>query len=207
MRRDLVGSLVVSDIARALDIARNISDPWYRCQSLAHVAWHLQDQRQLKKVIKEALQAAYEQKEPNPIVSVAAWPVRVMVQKRDPRLGSVVDELLEKIETEPNPVRRADALLLMFHATYHHSELRTVVLAPLLQACEQMNSWKRPIILSDVAMVMAIDDPTSAAQVVEMMGECRRSRKTRREIAAAEWLGPNEFFPYYAKQTRGTNDS
>ena len=101
MKRDLVGRLVVSDIVRALDIARNISDPWYRCQSLAHVAWHLQDQRQLKKVIKEALQAAYEQKEPNPIVSVAAWPVRVMVQKRDPLLSSVVDELLEKIETEP----------------------------------------------------------------------------------------------------------
>jgi hypothetical protein len=207
MKRNLVGRLVVSDIAKALDIARNISDPWYRCQSLAEVAWHLKDQRQLRKVIEEALEAAYEQKEPNRIVSVAAWPVRVMVKQRDPRLGPVVDELLHRIQTEPNPVRRADALLLMFEATYHDSELRAVVLAPLLRACEQMNSWKRPRILSEVALVLAIDDPTSAAQVVEMMGECRRSRKTRREIAAAEWLGPHEFFSYYAKHTRGTNDS
>src|SRR5215213_7284958 len=75
-KRELVGKLARSEPARALEIARSISEPWYRCQSLAHVALYLEDQKQFKKVIGEALAAAYEQTEPNRIVSVASWAVR-----------------------------------------------------------------------------------------------------------------------------------
>jgi len=39
----------------------------------------------------------------------------------------------------------------------------------------------------------------SPAQIVDMIGEGRKSRQTRRDIAAGKWLGPHEFFPYYAK--------
>jgi hypothetical protein len=166
---------------------------------LAHVAWHLEDQRQLKKVIDDALAAAFEHDEPNRVVSVASWPVRVMVKKRDRRLSSVVDELLSKIQLEPNPVRQADALLLLFEAVYHEPQVRESVLDPLLRACEQMNSWKRPRILSDVALVLAADDPNRAAQVIDMIGDGPKSRQTRRDLASGKWLGPHEFFPYYAK--------
>ena len=190
---------MTSEPVKALEMARSISDPWYRCQSLAQVAWHLEDQRQLKKVIDEALAAAFEIDEPNRIVSVASWAVRVMVKKGDRRLSSVVGELLSKIQLEPNPVRQADALLLLFEAVYYKRELREVVLNPLLRACEQMNSWKRPRILSDVALILAIDDPNRAAQVVDMIGDGPRSRQTRRDMVAGKWLGPHEFFPYYAK--------
>jgi hypothetical protein len=62
-----------------------------------------------------------------------------------------------------------------------------------------MNSWKRPLILSNVALVLALDDPDRASQVIDLMGEGRMSRKTRREMATGKWLGPHEFFPYYAK--------
>jgi hypothetical protein len=193
-KRTLVGRLAVSEREKALELARSIADPWYRCQSLANVAWHLDDPRQLKKVIGEALAAAYEHKEPNRIVTVAAWPIRVMVEKRDRRLSSAVDELLQKIETEPNPVRRAHALLLLFQAVYSDPELRALVLEPLLRACDQMKSWRRPIILCDLAMVLAIDDPARAEQVIEMIGEGQRTRQARRYIAGGQGLGPREFF-------------
>ena len=199
-KRDLVGKLAVSEPLEALEIARSISRPWYRCQALAQVAWNLEDGKLFKKVIEEALAAAYKQTEPNRVVSVASWAVRAMVKKNDRRLGTVVEELLQKIQLESNPVRQADALLLLFEAVFYEPSLRNVVLDALLRACEQMNSWKRPYILSDVARVFAIDDLNRAAQIIELIGEGRWSRKTRREIAARQWLGPHEFFPNYAKR-------
>ncbi|HXQ69870.1 MAG TPA: hypothetical protein VN844_05265 [Pyrinomonadaceae bacterium] len=199
-KRDVVGKLVGPEPVKALELARSIADPWYRCQSLAHVAWHLKDQLQSSKIIKEALTAAFELDQPNRIVSVASWAVRVMVKNGDQRLGLVVDELLDKIQLELNPIRQADALLFLFEAVYHEPQLRDRVLDPLLRACEQMKSWKRPRILSDIARVLAIDDPNRASQVVDTIGEGRYSRRTRSDIDAGKWLGPHEFFPYYAKQ-------
>ena len=198
-KRDLVGKLAGSEPDRALEIARSISGPWYRCQALAQVAWNLADQKLFKKVIEEALAAAYEQTEPNRVVSVASWAVRAMVKKGDRRLNTVVEELLQKIQRESNPVRQADALFFLFEAVYYEPSLRDMVLDALLSACEQMNSWKRPYVLSDVALVLATDDPKRASQIVELIGEGRWSRKTRCEIAAGQWLGPHEFFPNYAK--------
>ena len=196
-KRELVGKLALSEPVRALELARSISEPWYRCQSLAHVAWNIE---QFKKVIEEALAAAYELKEPNRVVSVASWVVRAMVKRSDRRVSSVVGELLQKIQREENPVRQADALFYLFEAVFYQPRLRDLVLDALLRACDRMNSWKRPLILSNVALVLAIDDPNRAAQVVDMIGEGRKSRQARREIAAGKWLGPHEFFPYYAKQ-------
>jgi len=199
LRRDLVGKLAVSEPLRALEIARSISDPWYRCQSLAHVAWHLEDRRQFEKVIEEALSAAYEQKEPNRIVSVSSWAVRAMVKKSHRRLTTVVEELLQTIQRQPNPVRQADALLKLFEAVFFVPALRELVLESLLRACDEMNSWKRPLVLSDIALVLAIEDPNRAAKIIDKIGEGRRSRQARRDLAAGKWLGPHEFFPYYAK--------
>src|SRR5690349_14696250 len=108
-KRALVGKLALSEPVRALEIARSISEPWYRCQSVAHVAWHLKDPNQFKKVIDEALTAANDLIEPNRLVSVASWVVRVMVKRGDRRVSSVVGELLRKIQREANPVRQADA--------------------------------------------------------------------------------------------------
>lgn len=198
-KRELVGRLVLSEPAKALEVARSISGPWYRCQSLAQVAWCLEDRKEYKKVIGEALAAAFEQDEPNRIVSVASWAVRVMVKKSDPQLKPAVDRLLDQIQREPNPVRQADALFYLFEAVFQETHLRDLVLDVLLRACGQMHSWKHPVVLSDIAFVLAIDDPNRAAEIVDLIGDCRKGRQARRAIAEGKWLGPHEFFPYYAK--------
>lgn len=198
-KRDLVTKLAMSDVVRGLEIARSVRDPWYRSQSLAHVAWHLKDHMQFKQVVGEALSAAYEQDEPNRVVTVASWTVRVMVKRGEKGSGRVVHELLSKLQLQPNPVRRADALLVLFEAVYYEPRLRDFVLDALLRECEQMNSWKRPRILGAIALVFAIDEPNRADKIVDMIGDGRKSRQVRREIAARTWIGPHEFFPYYAK--------
>jgi hypothetical protein len=200
-KRNSVGKLAQSDPTKALEVARSISEPWYRCQSLAAVAWHLEDRNQFENVIGEALTAAYEQDAPNRVVSVASWAVRAMVKRSDRRLKPVVHRLLDQIQLEPNPVRQADALFFLFEAVFYEPRLRYPVLDALLHACGEMKSWKRPRILSDIALVLAIDDPNRASEIVEMIGEGRKSGQTRQDIAAGRWLGPHEFFPHYAKPT------
>lgn len=198
-KRELVGNLAASDSARALEVARGIADPWYRCQSLAAVAWHIEDRKQFEKVIGEALTAAHEQDVPNRIVSVASWAVRAMVKRSDRRVGPEVSRLLDRIQSETNPVRQADALFYLFEAVFYIPQLRDSVLDALLHACEEMKSWKRPRILSDIALVLAIDDPNRADEIVELIGDRRKTRQTRHDIATGQWLGPHEFFPHYAK--------
>ena len=144
-----VWELCKTDINAALEFARKIESSWNRAQALASVALHISQKAKFLKIIKEAFEAARENHQPNRIVSCAAWAVQVTTKRDDVDSLPFVEELLKIIGREPNPVRRADALLLVFEAVYYRKELRSVVLAPLLQACEEMRSWKRPCILSD----------------------------------------------------------
>lgn len=187
------------DVDAALSFAQNIEWEWYRCQSLAEVAWHTKPRAKFMKIVGEALETAREMSEPNRTVSGSAWVVRAMAQRDDVDILPVVRELLQVIEREPNPVCRADALLLLFEAVYRKRELREIVLTPLLDACEAMRSWKQPRTLKYIALILAIDDMPSANKVIGMIRKQSTKRQAEEAIERREWLGAHEFFPYYAK--------
>ncbi|MEN6520502.1 MAG: hypothetical protein ABFD46_05040 [Armatimonadota bacterium] len=65
--RTRVSQTLGSDPNKALAIARSIEHPWYRCQALAEVVDHLDDKQQRSAIIREALNAAMENVEPNPV--------------------------------------------------------------------------------------------------------------------------------------------
>ena len=197
--RQKVWELCKTDVDAALEFARKIESRWNRAQALAAVALHVSQKARFLKIVKEAFEAARENRQPNRIASCAAWIVRAITKRNDVDALPFVEELLEIIKREPNPVRRADALLFIFEAVYRRKELRGVVLDPLLQACQEMNSWKQPRILSDIALVAAIDDLPLANKIIEMIGNGRRKRQTLKMIEKGEWLGAHEFFPYFAK--------
>ena len=197
--RQKTWELAQVDVDAALRFARNIEWDWYRCQSLAKVAWHTKPKAKFMKVVNEALKIARRMPEPNRTVSCSAWVVRAMAQRDDVDILPVVRELLQIIEREPNPVRRADALLLLFEAIYRSRDLREVVLTPLLDACEAMRSWKKPRTLKYIALILASDDLPLAGKVMGMIQNDTVKRQARRAIEKREWLGAHEFFPYYAK--------
>ncbi|CDF63261.1 Conserved hypothetical protein [Xanthomonas citri pv. fuscans] len=60
-------------------IARKIKHPWYRCQALSRAAEFSSGAKRTA-LLKAAIEAAHEQSEPNPIVTVACWPVAVMAE-------------------------------------------------------------------------------------------------------------------------------
>jgi hypothetical protein len=177
--REKTWELAQVDVDAALRFARNIEWDWYRCQSLATVAWHTKPKARFIKIAYEALEIARAMSEPNRTVSCSAWVVRAVAQRDDVDILSVVRELLQTI--------------------YRKRELREVVLTPLLKACEEMKGWKQPKILKDLALILALDDLPSANKVVEMIQKESTKRKAKKAIEKQEWLGAHEFFPYYAK--------
>jgi hypothetical protein len=197
--REKTWELIGKDLDAATKFAEAIQDPWRRVQALAMVASRTTEQKRFTRITQQALNTAKKFKEPNRIVTCSAWIVRAMAERYDVDIKSVVNVLLESIASESNPVRRADALLILFEAVYRRSELRTTLLAALLNACNEMNSWKRDRILADTARVLAVDEMPEARKVIRMINNDSIKRKAESSVERQESLGPHDFWPYYAK--------
>jgi|RhiMethySRZTD1v2_1073278.scaffolds.fasta_scaffold116629_1 hypothetical protein len=197
--RDRTRELLKADVDEAFRYAQGIKDDWYRCQSLANVARYRSSKSSFVQTTELALKAAKQLPNPNRIVSCSSWVVKAMAERPDVDPSETVDEMLKIIASEDNPVRQADALLLLFNAVYSRPAIRYKVLDVLLRACEKMKSWKQQRILSDIALVLAKDDVPRARQVVERITKPATKGKTIKLIEDGSCLGPNEFFPYYTK--------
>lgn len=197
--RQKIWELCKVDLEAAFHLAQKTQGYWYRCQALAAVAWHTKLKVDFLKIVNEALEAACETQEPNRIVSCSAWVVRAMAERDDVNIQPVIENLLEIIHHEANPVCQADALLLLFEAVYCKKELRKKVLCPLLAACQKMKSWKQPRILKAIALILAIDDLALANEVIEMIDKDSIKHQAKEALDKGEWLGAHEFFPHYAK--------
>ncbi len=198
--RQKTWELAQTDQEKALAFARKIGSDWNRCQSLAFVAWHVRPKKLFLTVVNEALGIARDMREPNRAVTCSAWPVRAMAERDDVELLPTILALVDTINQEPNPVRRADALLFLYEAVYFKHEVKPLVFSPLLAACTAMNSWKKPRMLQDIALILAVDDLPAAFRMIEMLSKESAKEKVRDYIEKSLWLGPHEFFPYYTKQ-------
>lgn len=169
-------------VARALTEARQNPDPWYRCQSLTAVAAETADEARAAAILHEALRTAREQQEPNRIVSIASWPVGVYVGRGLGDLSQEVTTLLQIISVEPNPVRRADALLLLLGAVLPDAALREATLAPLLQVCSEARGWKIRRILQYASYTMAHVDAEAAMDILSRIPASREARRARKMV-------------------------
>lgn len=95
--RALVIGTAPHDADAAAKLAAKIAHPWYRCQSLAISAEFSSGPKRLR-LLDAAFAAAFEQAEPNRIVSVAFWPLRVLVADASDGLEARVRELIEVAE-------------------------------------------------------------------------------------------------------------
>jgi hypothetical protein len=187
--------LAATDPAKAMKIAENIRDPWYRCQAIAACAWHAPARAERLRWVRHALAAAAELDSPNRAVSVAAWPLQVLARDQDPQLGGLIAEALATIAQEPNPVQRGDALVLLAHSVVPAGpDAYAPVIKALVETCRVANSWKVPRFLRSASLMLAESDINGANEILAAMCEGRLSRQTRADIAAKKWLGPRSFF-------------
>ena len=180
--RRRVDDLVANSFDRAVEEARKIAHPWYRCQGLARVADEVRSDAHAAKLLRESLAAAREQTEPNRIVTVASWPVKVMVRRGVEGVESEVAKLLDVIGTEPNPLRRGNALLFLLHAVFPREPLRREVLHRLVDALRSCRGWKARRLLQFTAETMLDVSVEEAERISALIPPSKEANRARRAI-------------------------
>lgn len=175
---DVRGRARAADAAKtdpelAATIAKAIRHPWYRCQALAMAAEAHASENVRMRLIDAAFDAAYEQSEPNRIVSVASWPLKLLSEIDSSRASVRIEDLLRIISTEPHSLRRLDALVAVMQAVAPYAELRSILKVPLIDAARSGHGWRTQRKASLVAMMLAEDDPEFGDEMLATQPFCR----------------------------------
>jgi hypothetical protein len=161
-----VARLIPLDPDGALHKAREIRHPWYRCQSLAYVAEAQHSKSMALRLLKESLAAAYEQSEPNRIVSVASWPLRQLV-KLDPVAASAqTKDLLRIISGEEHGLRRLDGITRILTAVVERPDLLELVKPAFVAALAASQGWRTERTVAFVVSLLASIDRPFAQSLV-----------------------------------------
>jgi hypothetical protein len=179
-----VGKLLPSNPVAALDRARAIQHPWYRCQSLTNVAENEKSRSVAVRLLNEALRAAREQTEPNRVVSVASWPLRELVKRDASAARAVTEELLRTICTEPHGLRRLDGLNRILWAVADNAELRQLVQPAFSNAASQSAGWRTERTVAFMATYLAKWDRPFAQALLESREPNRFRNAAEKELTS-----------------------
>jgi hypothetical protein len=193
--RSLVSDVAASDNHYALQIARQIRNPWYRCQSLAWVA-RFAPHGEFDDRIDEALAACFDGANPYKCVAVSAWPLRALIEREQTtRLAEFVPKLMKIAETIDHPVSRMDALGSLLDGVFPAGDpYRRTVFEAYASACEGANSWKAGRGLAGFALRFAPIDPGLARSIIESMRDSQYKRRAMRELATVRDVRTNSYF-------------
>jgi hypothetical protein len=175
--RSHVDSLVKYDPEGALKVARAINHPWYRCQSLSKVAEHWVEKEQRVQILKEALKTAQLQDDINRIVSVSAWPLRVLVKLDTAEVANQLKFLVTQAESELHTLRRADALFSVAAAVSTDRSLLSIVIPSLVRALLGGYGWRIDRLIRNSSPLVKIAMPELLAQLLEHHSECKKKKE------------------------------
>lgn len=195
IERDRATELAKTNPAEALAIARGIVDPWFRAQALAWIGRYFPGSR-FEAVLAEAQASGAGSDDAYVAVAVSAWGVRALLE-RDARAkaAGAVETALARSRGIRHPVRRLDALFLLFHAVFDDHALRTGVLEALMAACVAAKSWKAGDRMREAALMLATaQHPLEVVRVLASMPEGKHRRTAMERIRAGEQRTPRKFF-------------
>jgi hypothetical protein len=114
-QRDAVARQAKTDLSAALHSARNIADPWFRAQALAHVLRYSEVQSQW--IADQAAAAAEECSDAYKQCAARAWEIAALAERSDCKAAVArLTSVLSKIGTVVPPSSRSEALSLLLHA-------------------------------------------------------------------------------------------
>ena len=191
----VVGRTEVSELAKeepkkALQKARNIEHPWYRCQAISSIVEANPSDPGARSLLDEAFAAAYAQHEPNRVASVAFWPLRLLVGISPCHAVTRTKELLQVIAREPHGLRRLDGLQAILAATAASGELRQLTLAPFLAASQASQGWRTERIVNAAAEALIPFDRSAAMKLLSARSPSRYTRRSRALLSQP--MGANE---------------
>lgn len=182
-KRGHVYKLAVTDPYTALIIARSISHPWYKCQSLSIVAKYIKDQKIQLIVLNEAFEIAQTQEEINRIVTVSAWPLEILASIDLKAAKKRLNPLILQAKKEPHPIRRTDAIFGLFLAVKEFSSLLEIVIPPLVKTILSGHGWKidRQI---RFLITLFIKEKIFQEMIDSLIAHHRENREKRRFMAS-----------------------
>jgi hypothetical protein len=151
--------LAPTDFPKALQAAYRVSNPWYRCQSLAAVA-RFAPENEVNRIADEARDAAQLGKDVYQRVAACAWPICALAERGKIRQAEqMLKQSLDEASKDPHPVSRMSCLtLLLMGAWPLPAENKQQALTALLATCLMADSWKAGRTMRNWASVIAGED-------------------------------------------------
>ena len=159
-----------------------LKHPWYRCQALSHIAENDHSSGNSLPLLEEAISAAYEQSDPNRIVSVAFWPLRQLVRVCPSSAKSLTNRLLKTIAEEAHGLRKLDGISMVLSAVLSESELREIVLPAFSIAAQNSMGWRTDRIVAYTACDLAQFDLIKAREMLVSRPPNKFSKKISLKI-------------------------
>ncbi|HEV2861005.1 MAG TPA: hypothetical protein VGX48_08370 [Pyrinomonadaceae bacterium] len=194
-RRELAAKIAPEDSDRALAVARGISDPWFACQALAHVA-RFSPENKFKRIIEESLRMSYSADDPFKTVASAAWPIRAIVERnRSEMLDSIIPELLTRAEQIELLASRSEALFLLFQAIFPAGRERwLIVFQGLLKASSPLINWRQRRNLRDAVLMLRKEEAGLASEIIGALEDAKLKRQIESRMMRPDVRLPRAFF-------------
>ena len=136
-------------------------------------------------LLHEALRAAEEQSQINRIVTVASWPLRLMVPIDTKVAKQHLERFIALANQEPHTLRRANALFALANAMAAEDKLLAVVVPSLAGALVHSYGWRTDRLIAwSVEMV----GRTLPEAVPALVARHRPGSKRRR---LEQWMAAN----------------
>jgi hypothetical protein len=193
--RELAHRLSGSEPSKALEVARKINDPWFKCQALSQVAryWPHPDYKHL---LKEALDAADTQTDTYKQVTVSAWPIRAYLERGD---VSPAKALLDRYTTAATRIEnmgsRSEALFMVFQAAKPFApNLWQPVFWALVAATEPALAWRQRRNIRDAIAMVARDGPALVEKALARLSDEKTITAVKRDLEKGRCAEPRPFF-------------
>jgi hypothetical protein len=182
--RDQAASIAATNPVGALEIARRIDEPWFRCQALAYAALHCPESAQRIKIIDESFEASENCRTDYKRVAVAVWPLKVLVlSQEEERYRVRIGVLLDQAKAIENPISCVHAIEQILGAINGApKEIVGAVLTEVETACRKIRSWKVDSAIQHVAVCYFAHAPHQMLKLVESMTNKRIQRKTLMDL-------------------------
>lgn len=150
--RDQVAQLAKTDTAKAAEIAKKISDPWFQAQAWSHVARYADRPLQFS---RKAAKSATHGKDDYQRSAVRAWEIAALAERNySTQARRSLTEAVELAQTVWQVSSRAEALLLLFQAALKISIEDARRTAEIIQSASTSDHWRAKRARKDVKLML-----------------------------------------------------
>jgi hypothetical protein len=188
-QRERAIDLAASAPQEAAVVARNIEDPWFRCQALAHVARYWPDEN-YGKLLREASAAADSQDNWYKRVTVSAWPIRAYLERGNPGpVKGLLERYVDQVHHIENLGGRSEALLMLFQAARPFDRhLWEPVFHALVKATEPALAWRQTRNIRNAVAMVASDNPRLVQNAITALSDEKIVAAIVRDVGCVDKL-------------------